>query len=139
MKTLIYTIIFISLFINCSENSNSTTGNSQSKDSLPIEIQKIQEGNKVLLQVSANSGFGIQIEVPNVISITAKNGLEIESQDLNFLGTANPNKPEYYLNLKPMEVIVKGKGSLILQGKIFYCDFSKNICLPGKLYRELSI
>ena len=139
MKSILFSFIMILLLTSCSEKSNSNLGNSSSDDSLPIDIQKIQEGNKVLLQVSAQSGFGIQIEVPNVISVTAEDGLTINSKDLTFSGSPNPKKPEYYLNLKPMELTVNGNGKLLLQGKIFYCDFSKNICLPGKLYRELSI
>lgn len=139
MKSIFLSFLFIFTCNFCGDKASSSIEPNSSEDSLPIEIQKLQEGNKILLQVNAKSGFGIQIDVPNVISASAKDGLVIEFQNLVFAGSPNPKKPEYYLNLKSMELTFQGKGKLILQGKIFYCDFSKNICLPGKIYRELNI
>lgn len=139
MKSIFLPFLFLIALTFCGDKASPNIGTNSSEDALPIEIQKLQDGNKILLQVNAHSGFGIQIDVPNVISASAKDGLIIESQNLVFAGSPNLKKPEYYLNLKPMELTFQGKGKLILQGKIFYCDFSKNICLPGKIYRELNI
>ncbi|MCG9875661.1 MAG: hypothetical protein MH321_12845 [Leptospiraceae bacterium] len=139
MKYIFLSFLFFIALTFCGDKPSSLQEPNSSEDSLPIEIQKLQEGNKIILQLNARSGFGIQIDVPNVISASAKDGLVIESQNLVFAGSPNLKKPEYYLNLKPMELTFQGKGKLILQGKIFYCDFSKNICLPGKIYRELNI
>ncbi len=108
-------------------------------DSLPITVQHVREKNQVLIQIFPHAGFGIQIDAPNFLEVISSNGLTIVNRKLQFQGSPDSKKPEYYSNIQPMEVIVSGSGSMILKGKIFYCDFSKNICLPGRLNRTFEI
>jgi hypothetical protein len=109
------------------------------QDNLPLRIQFLREGDAVLISLETEPGFGIQIEAPNRIEVWPTEGLEILSSDLGFKGSPNPEKPEYYQSLQPMNLTVKGQGILGIQGRVFYCDFNKNICLPGKLNRFLNL
>lgn len=134
-------LFLIALAWSCSDSQDSSiSGKSEiGNDKIPVTTQAILEGTKVTLSLQANSGFGIQIEAPNQLKGEGLDGLKVLSSDLSFRGNPRSDKPEYYANLNPMEFQVEGKGSIHLTGKIFYCDYSKNICLPGKLDRKLSL
>lgn len=128
-------MILISLACSGDSSQDQAMGDS---DTLPIQIQAIREKDQILLSIQANSGFGIQIDAPNSLEAKGSGGLIVKEASLAFAGTPNPEKPEYYASLKNMSLTVEGEGSVQLVGKLFYCDYSKNICLPGKLHRTLS-
>lgn len=135
-KTL-FTFIFC-CSLACSPESGKTSS-AEGRDVLPMQVQTLREGNRVLLSIQPDAGFGIQIDAPNQLQVEGIQGLTVQSANLPFEGSPRTDKPEYFAQLKPMEIQVEGKGNLQLTGKIFYCDFSKNICLPGKLHRVLEI
>jgi hypothetical protein len=128
---------------NSEENqviSNSGLEKESLVDSIPVEFDTIRTGEEILISVQVASGFGIQMEAPNKLEVESLDGVQILSADLNLKGTANPDKPEYFLNIQPLKIQIRGNsGKISLKGKLFYCDYRKNICLPGKVSRVLSI
>ncbi len=99
-----------------------------------FELRKIKEG-EYGLRVSVPKEFGIQRDVPNRILLSGENGLSIVKADLNFRGGVHPDKKEYFNRVDEMKIFLKGKGKLLINAKIFYCDFKKNICIPGNLQK----
>lgn len=140
MKTLYrFLFLMILIFVSCDKGDESKADGFSSDDKLPITTQAVWDAENVTLSIQPNAGFGIQIDAPNRLQAEPIGGLVIRSANLNFEGKPNPEKPEYYSGIKPMELVVEGKGSFRLTGKIFYCDYSKNICLPGKMDRVVSM
>jgi hypothetical protein len=135
MKKIIIAMILISLACSGNSEQDQKMGDT---DTIPIQIQAIRDKDQILLSVQANSGFGIQMDAPNLLEATGIDGLIVKDSNLTFAGTPNPEKPEYYASIKNMSLIVEGEGKVQLVGKLFYCDYSKNICLPGKVHRTLS-
>ncbi|MCC5815860.1 MAG: hypothetical protein JJT78_13990 [Leptospira sp.] len=129
------------IMISCSESSSGNSANTEKsdKDKIPVATQAMRDGGTVTLSLQAESGFGIQIDAPNQLSAEGLFGLKVMSSDLKFKGKPRSDKPEYYSHIEPMTMQVDGKGSIQLTGKLFYCDYSKNICLPGKINRTIAI
>jgi hypothetical protein len=140
-RFLFLNILACMILISCSENSsgNSMNTGDSDRDKIPVATQAMRDGDTVTLSLQAESGFGIQIDAPNQLSAEGLSGLKVVSSDLKFKGKPKADKPEYYSLIEPMTMQVDGKGSLQLTGKLFYCDYSKNICLPGKINRTISI
>lgn len=107
-------------------------------DTIPVSIQAIREEKFIILQIQANPGFGIQIDAPNQLQLKPQGNLTLERTQLEWKGTSRKDKPEYYETIQPNYIPAQGSGDLILEGKVFYCDFSKNICVPGKIQRKIT-
>ncbi|WCL48281.1 hypothetical protein [Leptospira sp. GIMC2001] len=139
MNKYFYLFFFVIFIASCNSESNSSNTADSMDDKLPIEVQSFREGNKLQIQMIVKSGFGIQIEAPNQIQAEGKDGLVVRNTALVVDGSPSPTKKEYYSSLKPMTLDIDGSGSLQLTGRLFYCDYSKNICLPGKLIRTIPV
>ncbi len=139
MKIVFCSLLIIFLLNFCNDNNTNSNKETFDNDALPISVQHVRNKDQVLIQIFPLSGFGIQIDAPNILDVEAKDGLSIVSKKLQFMGSPDSKKPEYYSSIQPMEIMVKGAGNISLKGKIFYCDFSKNICLPGRLSRTIEI
>lgn len=92
-----------------------------------------------IMSVSVPKGFGIQADAPNKIKLSSSNGLQIATPELKFTGNTMIDKPEYYEKVNDMQVKLTGKGVLDITAKIFYCDFTKNVCLPATIKKEETI
>lgn len=131
-KTLI--ILFFFFIFGCL-NAN---------ESSPVEIKLLKEEVKkksgvkteYYLQVTVPDGYGIQREAPNRILLSGEDGLKIKKVDTTFKGKTNLKKPEYFDYVDKMPVKLSGKGNLLINAKIFYCDFEKNICIPAKINKK---
>lgn len=93
-------------------------------------------GEVYFLKVVHPSHFGIQKDAPHRIQIVSGPGLKVESSDLKLKGKTSPKKKEYFESVEPMPITLKGKGELEIQAKIFYCDYNRNICIPGKIVQK---
>ncbi len=100
-----------------------------------FELRKIKPG-EYGLTVSVPKQFGIQRDAPNRILLSAESGLDIAKADLTFHGGIHPDKKEYFNRVDEMKVNLKGKGKLLINAKIFYCDFTKNICIPANIQKS---
>ncbi|MCE9499381.1 MAG: hypothetical protein K8R21_02590 [Leptospira sp.] len=100
----------------------------------PVTIQITKQNEGVYaLRVQVPSGFGIQREAPNRILLSTDGDLKITKADLIFRGKPMSEKKEYFRVVEDMKLNLSGKGKLNINAKIFYCDFSKNICIPGQV------
>ncbi|XDD51203.1 hypothetical protein AB3N59_05370 [Leptospira sp. WS92.C1] len=90
-------------------------------------------GNVYLLKIVHPSNYGIQKDAPHKILLNAGKGVKVEKADLKVKGKTSERKKEYFSSVDPIQLIVTGKGDLEIHGKIFYCNFDKNICIPGKI------
>jgi hypothetical protein len=107
-----------------------------------VKIEAVKDGQKkgqYSLRVSVPKGFGIQIDAPNKLLLSAGKGLVIKKADLSFTGMPNPKKPEYFLVVKKMPLTLEGSGSLEVSGKVYYCDYSANVCMFEKVQKRLDI
>ncbi len=105
---------------------------------ISVSVKKTAEGKyNLLLELPQNYGF--QKDAPHRILLSTKGNLSVKKADLTFNGPTHPKKPEYYEYLKAMPLALEGKGSLEVNGKIFYCNFMKNICIPGKISEILDV
>lgn len=127
---LVFTIL---LLTNCGEKqpAKGTAGFSAEH---PIEITlKKLEGKKYQLELFLPKDYGFQVQAPHKILLSGKNGLKVVSADLKLTGPIHPEKVEYFEYVKPMSLEMEGSGALELDAKLYYCNFQKNICIPGKL------
>lgn len=90
-------------------------------------------GNSYLLKIVHPSNFGIQKDAPHKILLNAGKGVKVEKADLTVKGKTSEKKKEYFASVDPIQLTVTGKGDLEIHGKIYYCNFDKNICIPGKI------
>jgi len=98
-----------------------------------------QSSGEYSLRVQVPAGFGIQREAPNRILLSGEGNLKVLNADLNFRGKPSLEKMEYFKKVDDMKVTVSGKGKLNINAKIFYCDFTKNICIPGQIQKTAEI
>jgi hypothetical protein len=105
---------------------------------ITIKIKKVKS-ESYLLYVEIPKNFAIQMEAPNQIDLSSSKGLKIISSDTVFKGPQKFGKPEYFDKIEPMKLNLKGKGELIIDSKIFYCDFNKNVCYPAKFQKKVNI
>ncbi|EMK01030.1 hypothetical protein [Leptospira sp. B5-022] len=89
-----------------------------------------------LLKVAHPENFGIQKEAPHRILLNPGFGLKVVSADLKLKGKTSPRKKEYFESVEPMQIKLEGKGELEIHAKIFYCDYNRNICIPGKILQK---
>ncbi|MCR1794226.1 hypothetical protein AB3N61_12770 [Leptospira sp. WS58.C1] len=89
-----------------------------------------------LLKVAHPENFGIQKEAPHRILLNPGSGLKVVSADLKLKGKTSPRKKEYFESVEPMQIKLEGKGELEIHAKIFYCDYNRNICIPGKILQK---
>ena len=92
-----------------------------------------------LLKVMYPENFGVQKEAPHRILLNAGSGLKVVSADLKLKGKTSTRKKEYFESVDPMQVKLEGKGELEIHAKIFYCDYNRNICIPGKILQKETI
>ncbi|WP_061224712.1 cell surface protein MPL17 [Leptospira weilii] len=90
-------------------------------------------GNSYLLKIAYPANYGIQKDAPHKIFLNAGKGVKVEKADLKMKGKTSEKKKEYFASVDPIPLIVTGKGELEIHGKIYYCNFDKNICIPGKI------
>ncbi|TGN20117.1 cell surface protein MPL17 [Leptospira idonii] len=106
----------------------------------PIVLKvKKKEGNNYSLDLELPPNYGFQKDAPHRVLVSGSGGLKVEKADLNLSGPVHPKKAEYYEYVKPLSLQLKGKGDLEISAKLFYCDFKKNICIPGKVSRKIQI
>lgn len=89
-----------------------------------------------LLKVVYPENFGVQKEAPHRILLNAGSGLKVVSADLKLKGKTSTRKKEYFESVDPMQLKLEGKGELEIHAKIFYCDYNRNICIPGKILQK---
>ncbi len=90
-------------------------------------------GNAYILKIIHPANFGVQKDAPHKIILNPRNGVKVEKADLKVKGKISEKKKEYFASVDPISLVVTGKGELEIQGKIYYCNFDKNICIPGKI------
>ncbi|AYV55070.1 cell surface protein MPL17 [Leptospira kmetyi] len=104
------------------------------EDESPVKFKLEKSfGNSYLLKIVHPANYGIQKDAPHKILLNAGNGLKIEKADLKVKGKTSEKKKEYLASVDPIPLVVTGKGELEIHGKIYYCNFDKNICIPGKI------
>ncbi len=105
---------------------------------ISFSLKKTATG-KYDLNVELPPDYGFQKDAPHRLLISSKSGLVVKKADLVFSGPTHPKKSEYFEYLRPMQIILEGKGELELNAKIFYCNFKKNICIPGKVNGTINV
>ncbi|MDF3820225.1 hypothetical protein P3G55_09955 [Leptospira sp. 96542] len=136
IKILLFAIPL--LFVFCSD-SNSQPGPGFSGEH-PIQVQLKEKGNGLFeLELFLPPDFGFQKEAPHRISLSGLSGLKVKSANLSLSGPSHPKKAEYFEYVKPLGVVLEGKGKLEMNAKLFYCNFKKNICIPANLSQSFSI
>lgn len=125
-------------FSSCNESKEI-----QAEESLPSHPIEVTIKNKSLgkyeMELYLPKDYGFQIEAPNRIFLSGTEGLKVTSADLKLTGPTHPKKPEYFEYVKPLTFQVEGKGKLLMEGKLFYCNFVKNICIPAKVSQTFPI
>ncbi|MCP5500891.1 MAG: hypothetical protein H7A25_13370 [Leptospiraceae bacterium] len=107
-------------------------------ESHPVDVSLFKKNKGYVLRVSVPKDFGIQREAPNRILLSG-NGVQILKANTRFSGPINPSKKDYFKKVNDMPVSLKGKGTLQISGKVFYCDYVKNICQFAKIQKEETI
>jgi len=110
-----------------------------SEEPVQVQIRKSKNPNTYELSLQLKDGYGFQKEAPHRILLSGKNGLQVKEAKLNFQGPTNPKKPEYFAYLEPMPLVLAGSGELEISGRIFYCNYLKNLCIPGKLQTSVRV
>ncbi|BDA78357.1 hypothetical protein LPTSP3_g12870 [Leptospira kobayashii] len=106
----------------------------------PIVITAAKlKNNKFELRLELPPDYGFQIEAPHRLFLSGANGLTVTKADLKLNGPIHPKKVEYFEYVKGLPFEVSGKGDLEVNGKLFYCNFKKNICIPGKISQKIQI
>lgn len=109
-------------------------------ESHPIEVTIKEKGaGSYEMELYLPKDFGFQMEAPHRIFLSGSKGLKVTSANLKLNGPTHPKKPEYFEYVKPLTFQVEGKGKLLMEGKLFYCNFLKNICIPAKVSKSFSI
>jgi hypothetical protein len=105
---------------------------------ITFSLKKNVDG-KYDLQMDLPPDYGFQKDAPHRILLSGKGTLVVKKADLTFVGPSHPKKSEYFEYVKAMPLTLEGVGELELNAKIFYCNFKKNICIPGKVSEILSV
>ncbi|MCW7472760.1 hypothetical protein CH354_10620 [Leptospira levettii] len=136
--TSLFVSILIFGFVGCNESKEVQVG--ETMESHPIEVSiKEKSSGKYELELFLPKDFGFQIEAPHRIFLSGSEGLKVTTAELKLTGPTHPKKPEYFEYVKPLTFQVEGKGKLLMEGKLFYCNFLKNICIPAKVTKTFSI
>lgn len=102
----------------------------------PISVKLVKKsGNNYTLKVSVPEGFGIQRDAPNRLLLGGQ-GVNVVKADLLFKGPIHHKKSEYFAYLDDMPLTLSGKGTIQIDARVYYCNFTKNICIPGKMHFE---
>jgi hypothetical protein len=134
MKVLFSFICTSFLFVNVSYSQ----GLGSKTHPIVFQLKKTSVGKyELVMELPPNYGF--QKDAPHRILLSGKGGVEIKKAELTLIGPTHPKKEEYFEYVKPMPVQLTGKGEVELNAKIFYCDFKKNICIPGKVSEVLTV
>ncbi len=131
-------ILTFSLFCFGLVSASMADSFSQKAHPITFSIKKVSEG-KYQLQMDLPPDYGFQKLAPHKLLLSSKGGLAVKKADLTLTGPTHPKKVEYFEYVKAMPLTLEGKGSLELNGKIFYCNFVKNICIPGKVSETIEI
>lgn len=109
-------------------------------EDVPIDfsVQK-KKGNNYQLSLIVPKGYAIQKEAPNKIQLKGDGALKVIKFNSNFKGQVFLDKPEYFQTLESMPLVLKGKGELSIDAKLFYCDLDKGLCYPGKVSKKVTI
>lgn len=130
--------MFVFGLFSCNESKEIQAG--EVLESHPIEVSVKEKGSgKYELELYLPKDFGFQIEAPHRIFLSGSEGLKVKSAELKLTGPIHPKKREYFEYVKPLTFQVEGKGKLLMEGKLFYCNFLKNICIPAKVTKTFSI
>lgn len=125
-------------FFSCNESKEIQA--EESFPTHPIEVNIKEKGaGKYEMELYLPKDFGFQIEAPHRIFLSGSGGLKVTSAELKLTGPTHPKKPEYFEYVKPLTFQVEGKGKLQMEGKLFYCNFLKNICIPAKVTKTFTI
>ncbi|WP_210413635.1 hypothetical protein [Leptospira ilyithenensis] len=140
IRIILIVFIFSFPFLQCG-NANSQTAKQGSLVPLhPITITAAKlKDNKFELRLDLPPDYGFQIEAPHRLFLSGTNGLTVTKADLKLNGPIHPKKAEYFEYVKGLPFEVSGKGDLEVNGKLFYCNFKKNICIPGKISQKIQI
>ncbi|TGN03354.1 cell surface protein MPL17 [Leptospira dzoumogneensis] len=110
----------------------------EEENPIKFKIEK-SSSSGYLLKVVYPENFGVQKEAPHRILLNPGSGLKVVSADLKLKGKTSTRKKEYFESVEPMQVKLEGKGELEIHAKIFYCDYNRNICIPGKILQKETI
>ncbi|MEI7013691.1 cell surface protein MPL17 [Leptospira licerasiae] len=107
----------------------------EEENPIKFKIEKASPSG-YLLKVVYPENFGVQREAPHRILLNPGSGLKVVSADLKLKGKTSTRKKEYFESVEPMQLKLEGKGELEIHAKIFYCDYNRNICIPGKILQK---
>ncbi|EIE02992.1 cell surface protein MPL17 [Leptospira licerasiae] len=107
----------------------------EEENPIKFKIEKASTSG-YLLKVVYPENFGVQREAPHRILLNPGSGLKVVSADLKLKGKTSARKKEYFESVEPMQLKLEGKGELEIHAKIFYCDYNRNICIPGKILQK---
>ncbi|PJZ48471.1 cell surface protein MPL17 [Leptospira saintgironsiae] len=110
----------------------------EEENPIKFKIEK-SSPSTYLLKVVYPENFGVQKEAPHRILLNPGSGLKVVSADLKLKGKISTRKKEYFESVEPMQLKLEGKGELEIHAKIFYCDYNRNICIPGKILQKETI
>lgn len=106
---------------------------------LDVEIQKTKIPGKYEILVRTVNGYGIQKDAPHRLFLSGSNGLQVLDANLKLQGPSSTQKAEYFAYVEPLPISISGSGSLKLNGKVFYCNYQKNLCISGVVQKEFNI
>ncbi|TGK07935.1 hypothetical protein EHO59_07530 [Leptospira semungkisensis] len=107
----------------------------QEENPIKFKLEK-SSPNTYQLRLIHPDNFGVQKDAPHRILMNPGPGLKVVSADLKLKGKTSTRKKEYFETVDPMQVKLEGKGDLEIHAKIFYCDYNRNICIPGKILQK---
>jgi hypothetical protein len=111
---------------------------SQPSDIVRFDWVSQPNGNSTL-KLSVPKGFGIQKEAPHSFLFSPSEGLKITKAETKLSGPINKEKPEYYEYVEPLNLKIEGKGSIQMNARVYYCDYNKGICIPGKFQKTFQV
>ena len=140
LRKSFFLLVLVSLSPSCDFNKESTSSSKQEIPSIPIQFELIpSDGDMYKFRTNVQPGFGIQKDAPNSIVLEAKEGLKISNKFVKFSGKLRKDKPEYFEFVEDIPIQVENKGVLRVTGKVFYCDYKQNICIPGRVFQEIQV
>lgn len=128
--------VFVLIFLFQLSGLFSQVGNFD--DPVSISLHK-RKGNEYEIHLRLKDGYAFQKEAPHRILLSGKNGVSVINAKLVFQGPTHSLKPEYFSQVDPLPITLTGTGDLEVHGRLFYCSFAKNLCIPGKLNTILKV
>jgi hypothetical protein len=139
MKKLFLFLLIPLVFAFCGKEGSGKLATEMNQEH-PIEITVTKKtGNVYHLELFLPKDFGFQVSAPHKILLSGATGLKVKNANLKFEGPIHPTKIEYYEYVKPFTLELEGNGTLELDAKLYYCNFIKNICIPGKITKTFTI